>query len=303
MMNKKIGIVILNYLAYQDTLECVESILKQSYQDFKVIIVDNNSSNKSFSAMSQAFQTEERIEVVKTDTNLGFAKGNNLGIKLLQEEGVYNILVINGDTLLVEQDYLEQLISTDISGNVAMIGTRITGRDGANQNTCNVSDTDAYIIKKRSRYLNILRLVYLFHMEGLIRLFHIIMKNKQNSSPSRIKEDTTRVLNSKKEMLHGAALFFTENYLQDYVGFYPDTFLYEEEVLLAYICDKLGFHQMYRADLNIYHKEDSSSDLVSGFNDRKSVLFKTKYQIANKKLLAQVLDMLPEQVEAAIKRK
>ena len=80
------------------------------------------------------------------------------------------------------------------------------------------------------------------------------------------------------------------------MGFYPDTFLYEEEELLAYICQKLDFCQMYVGELSIYHKEDSSSDMVSGSNMRKETLFKLKYQLQNIQILKDALKLSPEQM-------
>jgi GT2 family glycosyltransferase len=44
----KIAVIILNYNGWQDTLECVESILNQDYQEYKIIIIDNNSENDSY---------------------------------------------------------------------------------------------------------------------------------------------------------------------------------------------------------------------------------------------------------------
>ena len=106
----------------------------------------------------------------------------------------------------------------------------------------------------------------------------------------------TQLLDSRANMLHGSALFFRENYLREYSGFYPDTFLYEEEELLAYICQKLDFRQMYVHDLSIYHKEDSSSDMVSGSNKRKESLFKLKYQLVNIEILKEAIQMTPSQM-------
>ena len=44
---KKLGVVILNYMNYQDTIECTESFLKQEYPELEIVIVDNHSDNNA----------------------------------------------------------------------------------------------------------------------------------------------------------------------------------------------------------------------------------------------------------------
>ena len=46
-MNKKIGVVIVNYNGGEYQNDCIKCILKQSYQNFLIIVVDNNSSDDS----------------------------------------------------------------------------------------------------------------------------------------------------------------------------------------------------------------------------------------------------------------
>ena len=52
---KTLGIVILNYLNYKDTLECVKSLLGQSYKAFYIVIVDNHSANESYQVLRNNF--------------------------------------------------------------------------------------------------------------------------------------------------------------------------------------------------------------------------------------------------------
>ena len=53
-----IGIVILNYLTYNETIKCVDSIKKTGYRDKKIVIVDNASQNDSFKFLYDTYKND-----------------------------------------------------------------------------------------------------------------------------------------------------------------------------------------------------------------------------------------------------
>lgn len=297
----RIGIVILNFLAYKDTIECVTSIGEQTYQSYEIVIVDNNSSNGSYEILRERFKNESNITVINTNENLGFAKGNNIGISNLKDRGIYNVLVINGDTVFHQKEYLERLSQLKLENNIAIVGGRIISKDRINQNTLKVSLLNQSNLFVKRMELAILKLIYVCRMDRFFIKFKRKNKNKQiGNAPI---ENGIKVLDPNKEMLHGAALFFTEIYLKDYVGFYPKTFLYYEEDFLALICRKLNFREAYVDELSIYHKEDASSDLLLGNNHRKAILFKIGIIKRNITLMSEALDLSPEKLKNILKGK
>lgn len=287
-----IGIVILNFLAYEDTIECVKSIEKQTYRDYKIVIVDNASTNKSYEILQTQFENNAKVSVMKTEKNIGFAKGNNVGLFFLKAMGIYNILVINGDTLMVQPDYLEQLVNLKIDDDVAMIGGRIISRDNQNQNTLSVS-----LLKKENLQKNKLKLFFLkfIYKNKLNNIFMKLKTYKINGS--EIVKRTSQTLDPQEKMLHGAAIFFTKNYLKENIGFYPETFLYYEEEFLALICRKLGYKQVYIDELEIFHKEDASSNMLMNNDHRKSVLFKINIIKEDIALMDKMLDMSQDELK------
>ena len=94
----KTAIVILNYNGLSDTLECLESLrkLEKQQMDVEIIIVDNGSQDGSQETLSKI----KDIEFIRNEENLGFAGGNNKGIKLALERNADFVLIINNDTLL-----------------------------------------------------------------------------------------------------------------------------------------------------------------------------------------------------------
>ena len=289
----KIGIVILNYLSYWDTEECVDSILTQSYENFKIAIVDNYSENDSYEILCEKYRENVNVSVVRTDSNIGFARGNNVGIEMLKKEGYFDVLVINGDTILTDKDYLRNLANLDIPLDCAMIGTTVINANGKNQNTEKVK------IKTRAdifRVFVVLCFSWVFNFFYIKKFILFLKRRRMEKTTYDIDEINSEEkipklnsLNPDEEMLHGSAILFTENYLKRYVGFFPDTFLYMEEDILAIICAKIGFHQGYCPALSIYHKEESSTNFESNYNARRKQLKKIKFLFQD---LWQVLNIL-----------
>ena len=82
----KVGIVILNYLNYKDTIECVESIFNMKYDIAGIVIVDNHSENESYNVLKKLYKNRLNVSVIQSNRNYGFAKGNNIGIKVVRQK-------------------------------------------------------------------------------------------------------------------------------------------------------------------------------------------------------------------------
>jgi len=183
-MNKypKIYIIILNYNNWVDTIECLESVLRNEYPNYQVIIVDNNSPNNSieylkawaegkldlwvnpnnslknlsFPPLSKPipyiFYTREEAEnggnleleeklkkeipegvstnypivFIQNENNLGFAGGNNVGIKYaLAKNDFDSIILLNNDTVIRRETILNLVEAKLKIGEKAIYGGRI----------------------------------------------------------------------------------------------------------------------------------------------------------------------------------
>lgn len=103
----KVVLVILNWNGKDDTLECLASVFKIDYPEFEVVVVDNGSSDGSVPAIRQAFPQAHLIE---TGKNLGYAGGNNVGIRYALDLGAEFVFVLNNDTKIA-QDALTHLVA------------------------------------------------------------------------------------------------------------------------------------------------------------------------------------------------
>lgn len=102
MTAPRIAIVILNWNGMADTMECLASVASIDYPDFRVVVVDNGSTDDSVAAVREAFPS---VTLLETGANLGYAGGNNAGIRWALERGFDGVLVLNNDTV-VDKDLL-----------------------------------------------------------------------------------------------------------------------------------------------------------------------------------------------------
>lgn len=115
-----VSIIIVNWNGKQWLEnECLPSVKKQTYQNYEVVLVDNASSDDSLDFVKKNYP---KVKVVKSKSNLGFAAGNNLGLKHATGELV---LLLNNDTRFKE-DYLEKFIKAfEEIPNLASVQSKI----------------------------------------------------------------------------------------------------------------------------------------------------------------------------------
>ena len=74
--------------------------------------MDNASPNNAFEILTEKYKNNSRISILKAPTNLGFAKGNNLGIRYAIEKlGCSDIFILNSDTVLLEDNVCVEMMN------------------------------------------------------------------------------------------------------------------------------------------------------------------------------------------------
>ncbi len=125
MRNLKVFIILLNWNNWSDTKECLESLGKVQYPNFEVLVVDNGSSQPPPIPLLRKEGDNPGVGMIANGDNLGFAGGNNVGIKYALARGADYIMLLNNDTI-VASDFLTELVkAAEGSPSCGILGSRI----------------------------------------------------------------------------------------------------------------------------------------------------------------------------------
>ncbi|MBK8505152.1 MAG: glycosyltransferase family 2 protein [Saprospiraceae bacterium] len=128
----KVPVIIINWNGYQDTLECLNSVLKTEDVDFIIYLIDNGSENDEGNRLTTEFELEHRIIVWQFSENLGFAKANNVVLKELIQSNHNYVALLNNDTI-VDPQWLVQMLQTADEMNAQMISAKLLNYFNQNQ--------------------------------------------------------------------------------------------------------------------------------------------------------------------------
>lgn len=277
----KVYIVILNYNGWKDTVECLESVLNSTYENYQIIVVDNSSKDGSMEKMllwakerlgsiksgeyslagdfdfftretllQEGVMSNKKILFVQSGINGGFAEGNNLAIKYAIKQNDFSyIWLLNNDTTLKE-DSLNNLILYAEQNNVDICGSSLFYYH-------NPSEIQAY--------------------GGHINRFW------GTSSHILYKED----IPDKLDYIIGASFLINKKVI-DKIGLLPEEyFLYYEETDYCFNARNHGFRLGIAIDSIVYHKEGAStgvdrnpknrSELSDVLSLRNRIIFHRKY--------------------------
>jgi GT2 family glycosyltransferase len=116
---KLVSIIIVNYNGKKYIRDCLNSVFSSHYPKFEIIVVDNASCDDSDNIIEKEFPY---VRLIRNKKNLGFAAGNNVGIRMAKGDVV---ILLNNDTI-VEKEWLEELVNTLTSSNkIGIVGSKI----------------------------------------------------------------------------------------------------------------------------------------------------------------------------------
>lgn len=233
-----IGIAIINYNSYQKTIECVESIRQNTKIDYKIYLLDNASSNDSYRKLNDVYANNEDILLIKSTENLGYAKGNNLCIKLMIKDKC-NYGIISNNDINIYSNSIEILIS-DLkkNPNLLLVGPKIQFPNGEYQNSVKLNTYKPFEYLMKSTYLK------KFNKKGL-------MQEKNNILAIN---NLTHV-----EWISGAFFAFSVKNMLEIGGFDSSTFLFFEEYILSAKAKENNFIIAYEPHSLVLHDHSFST--------------------------------------------
>ena len=253
----QISITTINYNGLKDTCELIETLPLED-ESLEVIVVDNASNNDEASIIEQRYP---RVKVIRSTQNLGFAGGNNLGIKAAQ--GKY-LFFINNDTIFRHQtsDIRHLITRLESSPKIGMVCPKIRFAWGDNP----------------------------IQFAGYSPLSRITMRNHAIGcgEPDNGQYDTPH----PTPYAHGAAMMVKREVIER-AGLMPECyFLYYEELDWSMMIRRAGYDIWYEPACTIYHKESQTtgqnSPLRTYFLTRNRLLFVKRNNIGTTHILSYV---------------
>ncbi|MCC5464131.1 glycosyltransferase family 2 protein [Pelosinus baikalensis] len=302
-MNKKVYIVILNWNGWKDTIECLESVFRSKYNNYKVIVCDNCSNDGSIEKIRQwadgklkanitddpriAFYTSPAVEkplqyleytreqvengelsideppliLIQTGKNLGFAGGNNVGMRYALAKSDFDyIWLLNNDTVVQNDTLLYLLEHVKGKPQMGICGSTLLFYD-------NPDKVQAFGGAVYNSWLALSN--------------HIGLYQDYN-----VPVDYLEIIEKKMDYVVGASMLVKREFLLDIGLMCEDYFLYYEEVDWA-IRAKKKYVLGYAPSSIVYHKEGASigsssnplekSFIADFYANKNRVVFTKKY--------------------------
>lgn len=239
----KVHFVVLNYNAFIDTIDCIQSIKKINYPSYEIIVVDNASKDNSFEEISKAFSD---IALLRSENNYGYANGNNMGISYALSKGAEYICIINND-VVVENDFLEPLMERVLGDNkIGLIGPCI----------CD------------------------FYQRDRIQAFGSSLNMVTGLTRAKFKNDLWKEHEGEEKEVGylGGACFIIKAEVFNKIGLIPENyFLFFEETEFCLKAVRAKFKMVCLAKSKVYHKGSFTISKFSGlsyfFLNRNRVIF------------------------------
>jgi GT2 family glycosyltransferase len=208
-----IGIIILNYKTYNETIDCVQSIRKSTTCSYKIYIVDNNSPNDSYNQLYAKFHNCDDIVLIESKENGGYSAGNNIGIKKALSDGAEAVILSNSDVIFYQESIDNMYSYLKINKNIGILGPKILLENNNIQNSP----------RKNYSFVN-----YLFGKKPFIYLD--IKGIRKDTYFTNYMYDSELVF---KGLVSGCCIALTKEYF-DLCGYLDEnSFLYFEEAMIS----------------------------------------------------------------------
>lgn len=280
---EKIAVIILNWNQIELTKECLRSVLKSKTEDkieIEPVVVDNGSTDNSKEDLRELKSQISRLKIIFNKENLGFAGGNNVGIRDALKNGADFIFILNNDTEVKDDCILNLWQTFGEDKKIGVVSPKIYYAPGFEFH------------KERYKEKDLGRVIW--YAGGKIDWnnvlgVHLGVDEVDQGQYEKIKNN---------EFATGCALMVKDAVFEK-VGFFDERFsLYLEDLDFSYRIAKVGFKLIFNPKAIVWHKNAGSSSAGSALQTyyftRNRLLFAQKHAPLKLKLLVyrQALEKL-----------
>ena len=259
---EKVVFVILHYCAVDITIRAV-TVLQENlqYPDYEIVLVDNASPDGSGGILEKRYGSAERMHLLRCSENEGFACGNNKGYAYARDRLHADFIVcMNNDVCIFQKDFAIKLVKIYCGKGFHILGPDIVTPGGSHQNPHrNRTFTQkelTRIIRNRTVILWYLRLKEVFRLEKRIQIIERWDSRRGRTERKNICYESPQ----SDVVLHGSVLIFSPDFIKkEKEAFWPGTFMWMEEEILTYLCEKKGYRILYDPSLTALHEEGCST--------------------------------------------
>ena len=228
-----ISIIIINYNSSGYTINCINSIYKFTKNlSFEIIVIDNKSKTDDLISLENHLKIVN-FKLIKSDVNLGFGGGNNLGYK--QAKGKH-LAFVNNDAELTKNSLIQLLKHSQAHPKIGCLGLKQVNAEGK---------TFKY------SYRQFIDLNYhLFDQKKPVKYYSKLYKSNL-SEPFKV------------DLVSGAFMFFKTEAYEKAGGFDPKIFLFYEEMDICFRLKKQGYSTQFFPNSSFIHYMGKSSSNVA----------------------------------------
>lgn len=293
-MEKKLGVIIVDYNSMEGTCKYIKKFCEKvrDFEDALFVVVDNTDSEENYQYLWSEFTYLEKCEPYTTEYakvvtankflykeciiyalraagNIGYARGNNLGIEYINKvEKIHTpyFLISNNDIMFLEDLRIDDLLrpfKTD--DHIAVVGPKILEKAGGTPQS------------PRKR-LTIWKLLILYNINLMLG----------NYLKKYVDDIDCEAKSGRCYWVMGCFLLIDARKFFEAGMFDNSTFLYSEEMILSERLEKIGYYMYYCDDIVVFHNHGKTINKYVSSNNNVKYLYKThrlccqKYRNATK---------------------
>lgn len=227
----RVAIVVLNWNGVTDTLDCLDSLQKQSYKYFTIVVIDNGSTDNSRRILGE-YQTKhpDNTEIIFNPKNFGFAGGVNTGIEWALNDDYEYVALFNNDAT-ADKNWLTNLVAVAQPKEIGISTGLLLHGDGKT-----IDSTGDW-----------------YSTWGL-------------PFPRNRNEKTAKAFDSGLVFsASGGASLYKTAMLREIGLFDEDFFAYYEDTDISFRVQLAGWKVVYNNKAIAYHKQGATSKKIPGF--------------------------------------